>query len=406
MQHRDLIDSPERIAECAESLRSADIIAVDTEFIRERTFYPTLEIIQVATRSESWLIDARAFLNRKDSGGLGELRPLFDVLADPGVLKVLHAAQADQECFYTSFEITAQPSFDTALAAALLGYGDNISLRNLLRDALGIRIKKGHARSHWTMRPLPDPMITYALSDVEHLVELCEKLLDELDEKGRRGWAMELSRDLEDPRQYEPQPDEIAKRLSKSGRINSKTYPVLFELARWREDRIRELNIPRKWLVDDGVLLDLAETRPKDLKQLQMFRGIPKDEIAAQGERILAAIERGRQGEPRRPEPAPSSLKNEDSSVVDVLRCFLEIQAEKHGVASRFLISPRMMPYLFRSGIDCAQDLIDKGVLTQAAADLMGEELIDFLKGRRAIALRNGRVEIVASEATAEMDVD
>lgn len=397
MQHKELIDSSASITALAKRLQSESIIAIDTEFIREKTFFPTLELIQIASRDESWLIDARAFLDKPNGKSLESIQPLLDLFESPKSLKVFHAAQADQECLYTSFGITAHPTLDTALAASLLGYGDNISLRNLLRLALGVRIKKGHARSHWSIRPLPEPLINYAHSDVVHLVELCEKLLKELDAQDRRTWAMALSAELENPAQYEPQPEEIAKRLSKSGRITSKTYPVLVELARWRENRIRRLNIPRKWLMDDGVLLDLAEVRPKDMKHLETFRGIPKNEVSAQGAEILSAIQRGVESQPQKPEKALSNNHTE-TRAVELLRCFLEMLAEQHGVASRLLISPRKIQFLFLNRYETVQDLVDQEVLTPEAATLIGEELVSFMQGRCALNLRKGSAQIIKTQ--------
>ncbi len=397
MQHSELINSPALIEQLANQLQTDPVIAIDTEFIREKTFFPTLELIQVANREDSWLIDARAFLDSPEDKSLEGMRPFLDVLESPNPLKIFHAAQADQECLYTSFGVTAHPTLDTALAASLLGYGDNISLRNLLRQALGVRIKKGHARSHWSLRPLPDQLKDYAHADVIHLVELGEKLLEELDEQNRRPWAMALSAELENPALYEPQPEEIAKRLSKSGRITSKTYPVLVELAQWREDRIRHLNIPRKWLMDDGVLLDLAEVRPKDLKHLETFRGISKDEVAAQGEAILAAIKRGVESEPRKPAKAYTSNHTE-TRTVELLRCFLEMLAEQNGVASRFLISPRKIHLLFMNQFETTQDLVDQDILTEQAAQLIGDELVAFMHGRRALTLTQGAARIIKTQ--------
>ncbi|MDP8243304.1 MAG: HRDC domain-containing protein [Candidatus Hinthialibacter antarcticus] len=397
MQHKELIDSPASIAALAEQLKDAPFIAIDTEFIREKTFFPTLELMQIANRDDSWLIDARAFIDSSNGKPLDSFQPLLDLLESPNSLKIFHAAQADQECLYTSFGVTACPTLDTALAASLLGYGDNISLRNLLRQALGVRIKKGHARSHWSLRPLPEQLIDYAHADVVHLVELGEKLLAELDEQNRRPWAMALSAEFENPALYEPQPEEIAKRLSKSGRITSKTFPVLVELARWREHRIRHLNIPRKWLMDDGVLLDLAEVRPKELKHLETFRGIPKDEVSSQGPEILAAIQRGVESQPQKPAKAHSSNHTE-TRTVELLRCFLEMLSEQHGIASRFLISPRKIYLLFLNHFECAQDLVDQEILTPQASELIGEELVAFMHGRRALTLHNGSSKIIKTQ--------
>src|SRR6185312_2532005 len=157
--HPTLITTAGQIRELADKLKGRDIIAFDTEFIRESTFYPIVEIIQVATDEESWLVDAQAFKKGFRPGPRGGydpgLEPLLDIFRDKSILKIVHAAQGDQECLYTSFGVLATPSLDTAVAASLCGLGDGIGLSKLLKAVLDVEIKKGHARTNWSVRPLP-----------------------------------------------------------------------------------------------------------------------------------------------------------------------------------------------------------------------------------------------------------
>ena len=322
--HPGLISTSDKIQELADKLKGRDMIAFDTEFIRESTFFPIVEIIQVATDEESWLVDAQAFKKGHRPGPRGGhdagLKPLLDIFEDTSILKVLHAAQGDQECLFTSFGITAKPTLDTAVAASLCGMGDGIGLGKLLKSVLDVEIKKGHARTNWSVRPLPSQLIEYAHADVEHLVRLGRTLLDELEKLGRRPWALELSSKWEDPRHYDSDIEGLVNKLARGGRMDKRGYGALLELARWREERVRQLNLPRRWVADDAVLLDLAHVRPKDMAHLSAFRGLNKGELKNSGEAILSALKRASEGtEVAMPKmPRPDIPNAEESQVLDL----------------------------------------------------------------------------------------
>jgi len=402
--HAELITTPEQIEKLAAVLRTKKIIAFDTEFIRETTFFPVVEIIQIATDEESWLIDARAFVqgSKRDLFARGGephpgLKPLVDVFNDPGILKIAHAIQGDQECLHTSFGFVARPSLDTAVAASLCGYGDGIGLGNLLKAGLGVSIKKGHARTNWSVRPLPPQLLEYAHADVTHLVMLANQLLAQLDELGRREWALELSSKWEAEILYKTDAEGLALKLAKSGKIDKKGYAALVELTKWREERVRQLNLPRRWLADDNVLVDLAQVRPKDINHLGTFRGLNKGELKNSGEAILAAIRRASEVEtvavPRGPRPdIPTEA---ESQVLSLLQCYVGMLADEHQIASKhLLVSAQLLPVL-RSNAKQIADLVQLGLMTEGAAQLAGAEILAFLNGKRALSVDGTRVRIV-----------
>jgi ribonuclease D len=379
-----------QIAALAEKLRGERIVALDTEFIRETTFFPTVEIVQVATRETSWLIDAQAF-KKRGKQGREELEPFLEVLRDPAILKILHAAQGDQECFYTAFETLASPSLDTAVAASLCGYGDSVGLGNLLKSVLGVQLKKGHARTNWSVRPLPAQLLEYAHSDVAHLVELAEDLMAQLDRRGRRQWALELSAKWERPEVYDVPAEELALRLAVGGKLDPVAYSALTGLMAWREARVRQLNLPRKWVADDAVLVDLARVRPKDAEHLSAFRGLNKGELKHSGEQILKALrqaeeEGGKKLPPRGPrqeQPSSSELQ-----VLDLLKCYVGILADEHQIAVRHLATTHQLLDLVRQArVANPMDWVGLGILGEPAARLVGTEIWDFLNGRRALSV-------------------
>lgn len=399
--HPELITTAAQIQELAQKLKGRDIISFDTEFIRESTFFPIVEIIQVGTDEDTWLVDAQAFKKGFRPGPRGGfdpgLQPLLDIFADKSILKIVHAAQGDQECLYTSFGAIATPSLDTAVAASLCGLGDGIGLSKLLKIVLDVEIKKGHARTNWSVRPLPEQLLEYAHADVVHLTLLGRKLLEKLDEVQRRPWALELSAKWEDAKLYDVDVEGMAQKLARGGRMDKRGYGALIELVRWREERVRHLNLPRRWVADDAVLLDLAHVRPKDMAHLSAFRGLNKGELKNSGEAILAALKRASEGsEVSMPKmPKPDIPSPDESQVLDVLRCYVGILADQHRIAAKHLMTaPQLLP-LLRNRPESPMDLVKAGILGEDASRLIGEEIIAMVKGERALVIRGKTIEVL-----------
>jgi ribonuclease D len=399
-----MLSKPEEIQELAAELKKHAIISFDTEFIRESTFYPIVEVIQVGTSDRTWLVDAQVFKKGHRPGPQGGYDPAFDALGavfmDKSILKIVHAAQADQECLYTSFGIVASPVLDTSVAASLCGYGDGVGLGKLLKSVLDVEIKKGHARTNWSVRPLPAQLLEYAHADVEHLVRLGEKLLEHLDKIGRRGWALEASAKWEDISLYEPDVDETARKLARGGRLDKKGYGALLELIKWREARVRALNLPRRWVADDAVLVDLAHVKPKDRAHLESFRGLNRGEVMKSSEVILEAIRRGAESGAAPAHPVSRGPRQEipsaeENQVLDLLKCYVGILADRHQIAAKHLLTTAQLLPLLRSGSTNAADLEKKGLLSPSAAKLVGDELLAFLNGKRALSVEGDQIKIV-----------
>jgi ribonuclease D len=388
------LNTPAEITALAEELSKHAIISFDTEFIRENTFYPSVELIQIGTRDASWIVDAQAFRGKNMEG----LRPLLDVFENPKILKILHAAQGDQECLYTSYKVVAKPSFDTAVGAALCGYGDGIGLGNLLKAVLNVNLKKGHARTNWAARPLPAQLIEYAHADVEFLVQAAEALLAKLDEAGRREWALELSAKWENEALYQPDPEALTQKLGKSGRMDAKTYSTLLELVRWREERVRTLNLPRRWVADDQVLLDLANVKPKDLTHLSAFRGLNKGEMKASGERILEAIRKGAEAKEGKPAASsrPEHPSSDESQALDLMKTYLGILADRERIAMKHLLTTAQLLPLLRAKASKPEEWVEKELLSAEAARLVGGELHALLQGKRALSIDGRKIKIVS----------
>jgi ribonuclease D len=399
----NLITTAEEITELASKLSEKSVIAFDTEFIRENTFYPIVEIIQVATDDESWLVDAAAFKKGFRAGPQGGfnpgIKPLLDVFENRNILKIVHAAQGDQECLYTSFGVVATPCFDTSVGASLCGLGEAVGLGKLLKSVLDVTIAKGHARTNWSVRPLPQQLLEYAHSDVEFLVELGGKLLQQVDQMGRKEWAMQLSSKWEKKELYEVDIESMAQRLARGGRLDRRGYAALLELVKWREERVRQLNLPRRWVADDAVLMDLAHVRPKDIEHLSSFRGLNKGELKNSGETILSALRKAETADvnaPARERVEPPSA--EESQVLDLIKCYVGILADRHRIAAKHLMTTAQLLPLLRNPISAPEDLVRFNILTDEAARLIGAELIEFIHGKRALFIQKSRIKEMKTE--------
>ena len=390
----ELISTAKDILALSKKLSKEKFIAFDTEFIRESTFYPKLEILQVATLEEGWLIDVQAFQDksRGKTDRTKELQPLIDILEDPGILKIVHAAHGDQECLLSAFGMLATPIFDTAVGASLCGLGDNIGLGNLLKSVLGVEHPKGYARTNWSKRPLPKPVLEYALLDVVHLIQVAQVLFEKLEKMDRKEWALELSQKFAEKSLYEVPPEAITKRLAQSGKFNVRDYGVLLELVRWREDRVRELNVPKRWLADDGVLIDLAKIKPTSAEQLQGFRGLSKGEHKSpHGERILKAVERGMSGEIE--VPADLKKKNilqptsQENRAMDLLRVCLTLLSEEYQIASKHIVQPQHILPLLRLKAKTFEELEASELISLQLGKEGTMKLYEFLHGRQGLSI-------------------
>lgn len=381
-----LITDAAGVSAVAKALSGQKIIAFDTEFLRERTFYPQLGLLQIADRKRTWLIDPLAV-------SAEDMQPLLEVLTDPGTLKSAHSAEQDQECLYRDYGILATPLIDTSIAAALTGRGDQIGLAPLLSKMLGVHLPKSHTRANWLQRPLKQEMLDYAAEDVVHLVELTEKLLADLEKRGRKNWALRLSAELADRSRFEPDGRSIAQKLGGGGHIKPREYEVLKQLCQWREERIRKSNIPRRWLAEDRALVQLARTQPRKPEDLEAFHGAGlkvkgngAESILRVVERALAVPEDQLEEPPRKLEPSPR-----ESAALTVLKCFLNFLAQENEIPLRYLVDNDTTLLLLRGKFDSTKDLEESGLLSPGALEVFGEELLALLNGRRALKIQDGR---------------
>ncbi|QQS53813.1 MAG: ribonuclease D [Candidatus Competibacteraceae bacterium] len=324
-----IVDQPALTDFCA-GLRGVSWLALDTEFIREQTFYPRLCLIQVASADRVACIDPLA---------LPSLDPLLDLLYDPAVTKVLHAAQQDLEIFYHLRGVVPTPVFDTQLAALALGQGNQIGYAALVQQLLGVELDKTHTRANWRHRPLAPEWLTYAADDVRYLRELYPRQQAAL---AARGWLDALAEDfaaLASPHRYRSQPREVWRRVREHNRLRGVQRAVLRALAAWREERAAAHDRPRRWILDDPVLIELARRMPKTPDELSRIHSLPATTAQRQGEALLALIAAAR-AEPPEQWPARISRPHfppEQAAKVDEMLGLIAARADHYRIPSQNL---------------------------------------------------------------------
>ena len=391
MHIHPLITDSASLANLCTRLAQADFVTVDTEFMRESTYYPELCLIQIADVNEAAAIDPMAPGN--------DLAPLLDLLTDnDDVLKVVHAGGQDIEIIYNLTGKTPHPLFDTQVAAMALGQGEQIGYSNLVDSWLGISIDKGARFTDWARRPLDARQIEYAIGDVTHLAKIFPKMLERLRKTGRGVWLDQEMERLADPANYANDPDQAWKRVRVSGR-KPDVLGRLKALARWRELEAQGKDLPRGRIVKDETLGDLAGHPPRRQADLAKVRGLSATWASNDiGGRLMAALESATplsaEELPPRDDRKPG-LGKDGALVADLLKLLLKIRARDIDVASRLLARSDELEMLaagVRSGLP---------MLEGWRYDQFGRDALDLVEGRLGFAVKNGKLTMTRTEDAA-----
>ena len=386
----DLIKSNGELAEACARLAASPFIAVDTEFMREQTFWPRLCLIQIASEDTEVLIDSLA-------PGL-DLKPFFDLMVDERVLKVFHSARQDVEIVHHQAGVIPHPIFDTQVAAMVCGFGEAVSYTMLVKRLLGRNLDKTSRFTDWSRRPLSDRQLTYALGDVVHLRDLYPQLRAQLDKSERASWLNEEMGVLTDPATYELHPEQAWKRLKM--RIKTpKALAVLMELAAWREREAQSQDVPRARILKDEALYDIASQAPRTIDDLGSLRTLHNGFArSTRGRAVLEVVGRGLERDPKtippieRGEPMPP----EAQAVVDLLRVLLKATAGRHGVAPKLIATSEELEQIARS------DDTDAAVLRGWRKKLFGDDALALKRGELALVIDGGEVSVRSAKSSPE----
>ena len=384
-----LISRTDELKEACEKLGRAPFIAVDTEFMREQTFWPKLCLVQIAADGMEVLIDSQA----PDL----DLTPLFDLMVNEKVVKVFHSARQDIEIVHHLAGVIPHPIFDTQVAAMVCGFGEAVSYSMLVKRLLNRNLDKTSRFTDWSRRPLSERQLTYALGDVIYLRDLYPRLKAQLDQSERASWLNEEMAVLTDPATYELHPEQAWKRLKM--RIKTpKALAVLMELAAWREREAQTQDVPRARILKDEALYDIASQTPRSQEDLGSLRTLHNGFArSSRGRAVLEAVSRGLERDPKtippieRGEPMPP----EAQAVVDLLRVLLKATAGRHGVAPKLIATSDELEEVARS------DDIDVPVLRGWRKKLFGDDALALKRGELALAIKDGEVTVIGPELVA-----
>ncbi len=381
----DIITTTDQLTACCERLAKFTVITVDTEFLRETTYYPLLCVVQLASADEAVIVDTLA-------AGI-DLKPFFDLMADEKVLKVFHAARQDIEIVWHRAGIVPHPVFDTQVAAMVLGYGDSIAYDQLVERITGTRLDKTHRFTDWSHRPLTQDQITYALADVTHLRDVFAALDADLKKRSRSDWVSEEMEILTSPKTYDFHPERAWERLRTRVR-KPKDLAVLMEVAAWREQEAQTRDVPRSRVLKDDAIGDIATHAPASVERLATLRSLPKGfDKSKWGQDIVAAVKRGLA---RDPSTIPKIDKPRNSgngaATVELLKVLLRMTSERHAVASKVIATTDDLEQI------ALDDNADVAALHGWRRELFGEAALALKQGRVVLAIDKGRVVSVDRE--------
>ncbi|MDE2091640.1 MAG: ribonuclease D [Gammaproteobacteria bacterium] len=358
---------------CAQ-LHACEWLALDTEFMRERTYYPQLCLVQIATPDVVACVDVLT---------INSLEPLFTLLQDAHITKVMHSARQDLEMFFHLNGQVPAPIFDTQLAASFAGLPDQAGYATVVQALLGVTLGKSHTRADWSRRPLAAAVLQYAADDVRYLCEIYVRLKQTLENQNRLNWLEAENAVLTDPATYRPDPESSWQRLRGLQRLNARQFATAKVLAAWREQQAMRSNLPRQWVFKDEVLTDLARQLPTSMEALNSIRGIQDGLIRKHGAELIALMATAH-GEDK-PVKAPQRLSPQDEALVDALMAVVRIKGNEAGVSTAQLATRRDLEQLVRGQRD-----VD--VLKGWRLETAGKALMDFMQNKTRLAISDGCV--------------
>jgi ribonuclease D len=376
--HRALVRFVDDVAGCR-------TLAVDTEFVREGAYRPRLALVQIAAPGDRLAVI--------DPFAAAPLDPLYELLRDRGMVKILHAARQDLEIFYTRTGSVPGPVFDTQVAAAFLGYGERIGLAALLKEELGVELDKSETYTDWLARPLSSAQITYAAEDVRNLLALAERLEAGLEARARRAWVDEVLEAVTDPAQFDTDPALAYRQVRRTSGLEPRELAVLRELAAWRELEAERRDRPRRAVATDECLVELARRQPLRAAVVAKSRGLGRGSRHESAEAIVEAIKRGRRA-PAGELPAPFVPEEPDpeaQAAADVVLAVVRDRARAVEVATPYVTNPGDVLELVKAVREGAPPP-DIPLLGGWRAEVAGRRVLELLSGEIAISVAGGRL--------------
>lgn len=375
------IASQEALEAFVQRARSSSVLAIDTEFLREKTYYAKLCLLQMATDDEVAIIDPFE---------IDDLSAIACLLEDEGIVKLFHAGGQDLEILYHEIGVLPRPLFDTQVAAALLGHTQQIGYGALVNSMCGVSLKKSDSFTDWSRRPLQDSQLEYAADDVVYLPEIYRSMVERLEEKGRLSWLRPDFDELANPERYEEDPRERFRRLKRVNQLSRRQMSAARELAAWREREAQHRDVPRKWILTDEQIVEACRREPRTIDDLFMVRGIRERVTTRDARAIISLMAKGMElpaSEWPELERAGKNERNVDMEI-DLMNALVRLRAHENDIAMQTLASHSDLAMVARGyteGVD---------VLKGWRRAMVGEELIDLMAGRICLSLGPRGLEV------------
>ncbi len=378
-----IITKTDDLAKACESLAEHDYVTVDTEFLRESTFWPILCLIQMAGPDDEMIVDVMA-------KGL-DLAPFFTLMADESVTKVFHAARQDIEIVHNLGNLIPHPVFDTQVAAMVCGYGDSIAYDQLVSRISGAHIDKSSRFTDWSRRPLSQKQLDYALADVTHLRDVYHSLTQDLEKNGRAHWVSEEMEVLTSVRTYDMPVEDAWRRLKMRVR-KPLDFAIMRAVAEWRESEARSRNIPRGRVIKDDAIYAIAQQRPRTVEALGRVRAVPNGfERSRHAASLLAAVQKAMDIPEKElmPVPRPSRSPEGSGAATEMLKVLLKLTVEKHGVAAKVIATVDDLEKI------AANDDADVAPLKGWRRDMFGENALKLKNGQLALGFIDRKIALI-----------
>lgn len=375
------VSTQEELSALIDMMRGASVLAVDTEFHREKTYYPKFCLLQLATDEVSAIVDPLA---------LSDLSPLRELLEDPSTCKVFHAGRQDIGLLIREVGCSPYPVFDTQIAAGVLGHPQQMGYGALVKAFMNISLDKADSFTDWTMRPLSATQVEYAIGDVLYLPAIYRKMTGQLEELGRSSWLTSEFEDLRDPANYEVDVEESWRKVKRISSLTRKQLAVVMTIATWREQSAQQRDVPRKWILTDEVIVELARKQPRNTSELFQVRGL-RDRLTQRSakeilDRIAAVIASDPETWPKLDRHVPQ--KKVDDSVIELLESLLRLRARENDVTPKFIATRDDLENLASGNRDI--DLV-RGW----RRDLVGDDLVALLDGKLALKVENDGLRVM-----------
>ena len=376
------IDTPEQLATLCEQIKKEPWLALDTEFLREKTYYPKFCLLQIATPEWVACIDPIA---------LPQLESLFDAIYNPAIVKVFHSCRQDLEIFFQWTGKLPSPIFDTQVAAPLLGFQDNPGYAMLVSSLLSVNLNKAHTRADWSKRPLTEAELEYAADDVIYLCQIYQIMVQKLTALGRIDWLKNDFAELTNPALYKVDPETAWFKIKGKNKLTGKQLSIIQTLAQWREKIAQAEDRPKSWLLRDELLFDLAKLQPETVQELANVRGINERSVNRYGKELcqLITAAKNRPPVPLHEKDRSAKKSQQEEAILDILTALVRVRAEENALNPTILASRKDLEELL------SNDDVECPLLHGWRYTMAGKELVGLLKGELLLGIDSDKLAII-----------